>query len=1049
MKKTAIKPLKLSKHPIAMGVAGALLSISSPTLFAQEANAETPDTDVIEVIEVSGVRQSLENALNVKRNAPSIVDAISATDIDALPALDLGEALQAIPGIQLNNDEEGRQSTISLRGLGSGFVKTTAFGQSFATPSSASGLSVGSPNPFAAFEPSVFDGVTVVKSPTADLQEGGVAGIVDKQLQQALSKKDGTFTASLGGRYEELTGNWDPNVRLAGVRHLIEDKLGVAFKLGASGQTFRRDTFDIIDYVSVDDLGDQTRATNIAEYRERWGIPDDAQVRAPMRGRNVSEYSEGDRVSLSGNIEYRVSDDFKLGAHLLYSERDLDDGTKETTSFETGFNRTRYDRDNFDALVTLDMDTAPFAYDRLSDDPDAGRVYGISNINFENGTFRNENRKTTFNEKTQGIMLYGDYINDYWVFDGVVSHSEAENNFENIGIYFNHSQDWRDQFNFTDVNGRRSVDSVPTGFDGTINTGQGNLDNIVVAGMLETPYVYDNLVWSQPTTTGSQITAVSDLNQGRRLQTGINGRVRDLDKSYSSAEFNALRYTELSLGDGFTVDSIKFGGRYSKETLDSLDQRQGPAGIDTSNIGSSYLTDQVLTNVQNPYFNGNMPGTFDHTGGWVTIDNDAAIRALQTNIVTDVNDLVTGRSFVSIFPGLERNRSGFWDSQNNQSGLPTNIGFNFDAEQEIIALYAMADFSGEIGSVLYSGNLGVRHVETDNSFNGFETVVDAQGRNGVATLTPFEDDYSHTLPMANISFELTEDIILRAAYSEGLVRPNLLAQRPTAAVRGGPQSVRIDLPTATVRPYDATNYDLSLEWYNREGSAISVGYFKKDISNLFDQQEGFCPENGSNAIVDGLIGAVERVPSDGGSGEFACQQVTPLEDEDGNLVNREVIINAPINTSETISVEGFEVAVQQKLDFLPYPWNGFGGVFNYTKLRQSGSEVELTRVSPESYNVIGYWENDGISLRLSYNWRDDQTLRGANSFLGTNARTRLAQGRLDFVGSYALNKKTKVFLRAFNLTDEIGQEYLGTDERAVSRITYTGRIYQVAVNYKF
>jgi len=266
-------------------------------------------SDDTEVIEVTGVRASLENALNVKRESSSIVDAISATDIDALPALDLGEALQAIPGIQLNSDEEGRQSTISLRGLGSGFVNTTAFGQTFATPSAASELNaVGSPNPFAAFEAGVFDGVTVIKSPIADLQEGGIAGVVDMQLQQALSKKGGNFNISVGGRYEELTGLIDEELKLAGVKHIIDDKLAVAFKFAGSGQTFRRDTFEIIDYITVDTEEGFVRATNIDEYRARWGLPEDAQLTAPARGRNLSEFSEGDRLSFTGNIEYKITE---------------------------------------------------------------------------------------------------------------------------------------------------------------------------------------------------------------------------------------------------------------------------------------------------------------------------------------------------------------------------------------------------------------------------------------------------------------------------------------------------------------------------------------------------------------------------------------------------------------------------------------------------------------------------------------------------------------------------------------------------------------------
>jgi TonB-dependent receptor len=1041
-------------------------------LIAQEVNKAVSErnNEPTEIIEVSGVRASLENALNVKREASSIVDAISATDIDALPALDFGEALQAIPGVQLNSDQEGRLSSISLRGLGGGFVKTTAFGQSFATPSGASSLNaVGSPNPFAAFEAGVFDGVTVVKSPTADLQEGGVAGIVDKKLQQALSKKDGTATLSFGGRYEELTENWDPNVRASGVKHIIEDKLAVGFKFAASGQTFRRDTFDIIDYVNVDDviLGPErrrrlnlpertdVRATNIAEYRALHGIPDNAQVSVPLRGRNVSEFSDGERFSFSGNIEYRVTDDFKIGAHILLSERDLKDGTKEESSISPGFNRNNRANDPLDARILLDLETAPFEYDVAREGDNVVPVFAATNYSFTNGTLRNSNRRTTFKESSEGIILYGDYAAGDWVLDGVITHSEAENEFANIGLVLDHGQDWNLVPTVSDSEGvRRNVPAVPSGFDGVINTGFGEVEDIQIQGAFRPVngefggFVYDDLRWTLPTLTSTAINSFDDANQGRRVQFQLNGRVRDLSRELSSVEFNAQRYTDFGFGDGLRFDSVKFGARYSEEDLSSIDQRQGPGGININNISSAILTDQVLSAVQADYFGGNIPGTFDNTNGWITFDNDLAIAALQDGIAETAEEIGTGTNISTVSPLTGRNRSGFYETQDRNTGLPNNLGFNFDATQSIAAIYAMTNFSGEFGDIFFRGNFGVRHIETDNQFQGFEISVDERGRNGVATIVELEDDYTHTLPMANISFELSEDVILRTAYYEGIVRPNLLAQTPAANLRGGLSSATVTLPGATVRPYEAANYDVSLEWYNREGSAISIGFFQKDITNLFDQFEGNCPADGSNAIVNELLGPL-RVTDGGNNGEPGCEQVTPVLDDDGNEIFREVTIREPINNNNKLSVEGFELAIQQNLDFLPYPWNGFGGVFNYTKLRQSGDAEALNRVSPQSYNLIGYWENDGVSLRLSYNWRDDLSIRGANSFLGTNTRIREAVGRLDFVGSYKLNKKTKVFLRGFNLTDEIGREYLGSDPRAISRLTYTGRIYQVAVNYRF
>ncbi|MGJ8681621.1 TonB-dependent receptor [Paraglaciecola sp.] len=1042
----------LNRNIFTASSAALLLAVSAPSVIAQEVNSALEArkaAENVEVIEVSGVRSSLESALLTKRSAVSIVDAISATDIDALPALDLGEALQALPGVQLNSESEGRQSTISLRGLSSGFVKTTAFGQSFATPTPAGGNRVGAPNPFSSFESGIFDGVTVVKSPTADLQEGGLAGIVDKKLQQALSKKDGLATISIGDRYESLAESHNPNIKFSGVKHLIEDKLAVAFKFSHSGQEFRRDTFDIIDYVYADNVADVmpnhlgrntnegVRVNNVTEYREKWGVPADAELRVPQKAKNVTQYSDGDRSSFSGNIEYRATDDLKLGAHILMSERNLDDGTKEVTNFETGLHRTNAGNDFHDVQVNLDMDVSPFAYTALTADGSGGEAYIAPALSFQNGKLQNENRKTTFHEKTTGIILYADYIADDWVYDAKVTYSEAENEFTNIGVGYNHQ-------------GNRNASQTPSGFNGYINTGRGDLDAIRVSGALDVPYVYDN-IWPDTArpVTDNGMSVLHEANQGRRLSTYVNGRTRDLLSDMGSAEFNAQRYTEFGFGDGLRFDSVKFGGRYQTESIESIDKVHGLGGVNLNNLNSSLLSNNPLSAQQAPFFNGNIPGTFDENSGWVTVDNDATIAALQSGIITDRNEVPLG-SLDELHFSTTMNRAGFWDRARRPSGQGWFFDYNYDVKQEITAFYVTTDFSGELPlDITYTGNFGVRQVKTENTFDGFQTQTD---ESGTTTYSPvnFVDSYNNTLPMANIAFELSEDVILRAAYYEGIVRPNVNSQRPTPSYQAGNNSVSLKKPNATLKPYEADMYDISLEWYNREGSAISIGFFKKEISNLFGQDNIYCPTDGSDAMVNDFIGQVELV------GE-TCQQVelfTPeFLGEEGEIQqearNRTVNIDNPVNSDELLEVEGFELAIQQKLDFLPYPWNGFGGVFNYTKIDQKGDEGLLSRVSPESFNVITYWENDGVSLRFAYNWRDDQKTAGANSFLGTGTRTIKAKGRLDFSGSYAVTKNLKLYVQGINLTDEITTSHYGYTDDAIHQLSYTGRIYKVSASYKF
>ena len=99
--------------------------------------------------------------------------------------------------------------------------------------------------------------------------------------------------------------------------------------------------------------------------------------------------------------------------------------------------------------------------------------------------------------------------------------------------------------------------------------------------------------------SSSTVSSISDANQGRQLIFGINGRVQDLDRKVSSVEFNSARFLDLGIGEVFRADAVKFGARFSREKLNSLDQRQGAPGIDTSNISDAFITSNVLSAVQN------------------------------------------------------------------------------------------------------------------------------------------------------------------------------------------------------------------------------------------------------------------------------------------------------------------------------------------------------------------------------------------------------------------------------------------------------------------
>lgn len=1017
-----------------------LAAISAPSLIAQEVNAALNNAEsTVEIIEVTGVRSALEDALNIKREASSVVDSISATDIDNLPALDLGEALQALPGIQLNRDSGNRDSEISLRGLSGGFVKTTAGGQSITTPS-RSANPVGVANQFGAFEAGIFDGVDVVKSPTADLQAGGVAGIVDLKFQRALSKKDGVFKVDLGTRYEELSEEFNTTYRLQGVKHLIEDKLAFAFKLAGSGQNYRRDTVNFTQYTNLVNFntdGVQTGVRPVISeealnaYRAQHGLEDNSQIRVITRSGQAAEVAGGDRNSGSFNLEYKATDNLKVGMDYIFTKRTLEESNLEDVQF-----LARRQADNAQQQITLLGAPSPSNFGAPGEAP----TYTVGHARISNVNWLPANRLFQFTEDVKGLFLYGDYVNDDWVIDATVSKSESENFFINEGIDLRHQVDGsRQRF-------------APTGINVEINTGNGDLSQAFTrvvddqgnpdASVLSS-FIYDG-TWSTPNASGFSSTLAGSVNDGRRVQFFVNGRVDNPKRDMDSGEFNVQRFVDVGFKDLFRLESVKGGYRYQSEELTNDDLRVGAGGLNAAALTSENLFGdaQLFVETQGEFFNGEYPGAYGAGTGWITIDSRNIRPLLQEGVADRLGEGAQLATPTGWAVRLAGGRNQFFAR-------------NFSTTQDITAAYLMTNFTGELGNVFYSGNFGLRRIETDNDFIG--PFVDADNNLQQRTSS---NSYSNTLPSLNLKFELTEDVILRLASYESIVRPNLRSQNPTTIITanedegGDITSVRVDLPSSDVSAYTAENFDISLEWYNRQGSAISIGYFDKEIEGLFGTTQ-ICGDDIPSDVGAGLFGPTGLVQGGGASG-FECRELAPFDGGEGE--GRRITVNQAINTDGTIKVSGYELAVQQKLDFLPYPWNGFGGVFNYTKLNINDADdgSTLLRVSPESYNVVGYWENDGFSFRLTYNWRDKQQLSqnivldGTNSaFLGTDARFETSRGRLDMAASYRFNRKFRVDFRAFNLTEDQGYEFIGGNEDAVNRIRFAGRTYNFGVQYTF
>ena len=159
----------------------ALSALLVPAL--RRSRRRTPDEPVTEIV-VTGLRQSIQTAQEIKQNAEVIVDSISAVDISALPDRSVTEALQRIPGVAIDhlfapsdtNRFSAEGSGVTVRGLTQ--VRSELNGRDVFSARNTRGLS------FEDVPAELMSGVDVYKNPSADMIEGGIAGTVNLRTRK-------------------------------------------------------------------------------------------------------------------------------------------------------------------------------------------------------------------------------------------------------------------------------------------------------------------------------------------------------------------------------------------------------------------------------------------------------------------------------------------------------------------------------------------------------------------------------------------------------------------------------------------------------------------------------------------------------------------------------------------------------------------------------------------------------------------------------------------------------------------------------------------------
>jgi iron complex outermembrane receptor protein len=354
-------------------------------------------------------------------------------------------------------------------------------------------------------------------------------------------------------------------------------------------------------------------------------------------------------------------------------------------------------------------------------------------------------------------------------------------------------------------------------------------------------------------------------------------------------------------------------------------------------------------------------------------------------------------------------------------------GNNGSVGEESLGGYLQADYAGELMGRNVYASLGVRHVRTDQTSTGIGLV------GGTPTLITVDREYSDTLPSLNLSWELSDSLILRAGAAKVMSRPGLGNLSPGVNITVSGSSRTIAGQNPLLEPFRAKTYDLGLEWYFAEESLLSVALFYKDIdsfvqttrqSGTFDQNPFGLPESLRPATTS---------PQDDWQFTF------------------------PVNTPGG-PLKGYEISYQQPFTALPGLLSRTGIQLNHTHVESTidyltatgalAARENLTGLSENAWNATLYYEDERFGARVSVSNRDDYLTnvpgRDSNNVEGTKGTTTV-----DASASFQLNDRVEFTLEGLNLTNEWNDQWVDSTGDRVNVYHQTGRVFIAGVRVKF
>ncbi|HEV7605905.1 MAG TPA: TonB-dependent receptor [Steroidobacteraceae bacterium] len=1056
LRREAVSATKSRLTEISILAIGAALL--APYAIAQEQDAAATNTaatksdeDLTEIL-VTGIRKALATSQEIKKEADTVVDSITASDIGAFPDKSVAEALQRMSGITVTrfaasgdtSHFSAEPSGVVIRGLPQ--VRSEFNGRDSFNANSSRGLS------FSDVSPELMSGVDTYKNSTADMIEGGLAGTVNLRTHVPFDSEGfvAAFSAEMG--YGDLSGQVKPSGSA-----LVSNRWDTG--IGEFGIMANAALSQVVTESQGVQLARFFRTEGVAAYGggTKW-LPGGVDIRDNTYDRT--------RKGASVALQWRSPDESLIG--LLQYNRSEYENNWEEYSLSAGIGNAQTPQN---LVITNEFQsnavgTPEYTFDSrgvftrgiINEDVNLGWYSdpGMANLAHPNGypSFTCYSWSAPNCPATRGVGMAAD-----------TRASRQTNVTEDLSLNFKWNVNERVALNF-DV---QKIESTVVNFDNSANDKTAANLNLDLTGGRP------HFSFDRP--TGYGFTAGGFADPQNWFHEWEMEHAED-----SSGEELAYRLdADFKLSDSGWADSLRVGVRraerdqnvnwstYNWGAVQPLWGVQGdvPLFLNQSPWQDSYIAKDLGGDlVGGGFFDG---GTFLHPR-FDIVSNYNATRALYG-----------------------QGRSNSWVALADRTSCPVQPGNGglfcpveqLDVTEDTNAAYVMFKFGNDdtkIGPLSVKGNIGVRWVTTSVSSTGGAQFPRFVAPNA-ATPPAFQDpkfftpqadrdfmnfgsytdaagaDHTHWLPSFNVRFGITDEQFVRFALSRAMARPDMglykfyysLAEvAPSCAAGNVTYATPGDCLTAPVaytprytagvgnpklKPTTADNLDLTYEWYfSNTGSFTTALFYKKFrdyVTNVSFQQ-----------------------------------------DFTNNGVTRPVTVTGPVN-ADGASIKGIEVAYQTFFDKLPAPWNGLGIQANATLVDNQGvtnsglstvsgnggtlqdalitfTDLPLEGFSEKSYNLVLMFEQPKYSARLAWNWRSDYLISQSDCCIKLPI-WQDAYGQLDASAHYKPDESWDIFLDAQNLlkAETVLRQQVTADGMLLPRSWFTNDVrLQLGVRYR-